>query len=71
MLFMKGTADAPECGFSRKIVGLLREADAEFSTFNILADPEVRQSLKTFSDWPTYPQLYVPSRASRVPLGRC
>lgn len=59
MLFMKGTADAPECGFSRRIVAILREHDAEFSTFNILADPEVRAGLKAFSDWPTYPQLYV------------
>ena len=59
MLFMKGSPDAPECGFSRKIVGLLREVEAEFSTFDILRDPAVRAGLKKFSDWPTYPQLYV------------
>eukprot|EP00730_Choanoeca_flexa_P001729 TRINITY_DN10758_c0_g1_i3.p2 TRINITY_DN10758_c0_g1~~TRINITY_DN10758_c0_g1_i3.p2 ORF type:complete len:325 (+),score=109.64 TRINITY_DN10758_c0_g1_i3:44-1018(+) len=59
MLFMKGTADEPECGFSRKMVALLREIDAEFSTFNILADDQVRQGLKTFSNWKTFPQLYI------------
>eukprot|EP00051_Salpingoeca_urceolata_P027250 m.480632 g.480632 ORF g.480632 m.480632 type:complete len:329 (+) comp21904_c0_seq1:182-1168(+) len=59
MLFMKGTPDEPQCGFSRKIVGLLKDAGTEFSTFNILADQTVRQELKRFSDWPTYPQLYV------------
>eukprot|EP00043_Microstomoeca_roanoka_P016683 m.171815 g.171815 ORF g.171815 m.171815 type:complete len:364 (-) comp16507_c2_seq2:174-1265(-) len=59
MLFMKGTADEPQCGFSRRMVELLRAQDAEFSTFNILADDEVRQGLKAFSNWPTYPQLYI------------
>ena len=95
MLFMKGTADEPQCGecrsssragvvllccrvfgifslphfqvalrpppagFSRSIVALLKEQNAEFSTFNILADDQVRQGLKTFSNWPTFPQLYV------------
>lgn len=59
MLFMKGTPDAPKCGFSNTIVGILREAGIEFSSFNILADEEVRQGLKDLSDWPTYPQLYV------------
>ena len=46
-------------GFSRKIVAALKAQDAKFSTFNILADAEVRAELKTFSDWPTYPQLYI------------
>jgi Grx4 family monothiol glutaredoxin len=59
MLFMKGSADAPKCGFSSKMVDLLREAGAAFGTFDILTDEEVRQGLKTFSNWPTYPQLYV------------
>ncbi|EDQ87187.1 uncharacterized protein MONBRDRAFT_38141 [Monosiga brevicollis MX1] len=59
MLFMKGTADEPQCGFSRTMVELLRSVDAEFSTFNILADDEVRQGLKTYSNWQTYPQLYI------------
>ena len=63
MLFMKGKPDAPECGFSRTIVGILQETLAAtggtFGHFDILTDPEVRQGLKTFSDWPTFPQLYV------------
>eukprot|EP01147_Barroeca_monosierra_P000552 gene552-3869_t len=59
MLFMKGTADEPRCGFSRTMVDILRQHELEFSVFNILADEEVRQGLKKYSDWPTYPQLYV------------
>jgi Grx4 family monothiol glutaredoxin len=59
MLFMKGTPAAPQCGFSRQLVGLLRERSVRYGFFNILADDEVRQGLKAFSDWPTYPQLYV------------
>jgi Grx4 family monothiol glutaredoxin len=59
MLFMKGTPAAPQCGFSRKMVGLLRERGIRYGFFNILADDEVREGLKTFSNWPTYPQLYV------------
>ncbi|CAI6332195.1 unnamed protein product [Periconia digitata] len=58
MLFMKGTPSAPQCGFSRKTVGLLREKGIRYGFFNILADDEVRQGLKEFSDWPTFPQLY-------------
>lgn len=58
MLFMKGTPEAPQCGFSNKIVGILNDAGVIFSSFNILSDPEVRQGLKEFSSWPTYPQLY-------------
>ena len=59
MLMMKGTPDAPKCGFSRKIVETLREASISFASFNILEDEEVRQGLKKYSNWPTYPQLYV------------
>ena len=59
MLFMKGTPAAPQCGFSRQLVALLRERGVRYGFFNILADDEVRQGLKTFSDWPTFPQLYV------------
>lgn len=59
MLFMKGTPAAPQCGFSRQLVSLLRERGVRYGFFNILADDEVRQGLKAFSDWPTYPQLYV------------
>jgi hypothetical protein len=54
MLFMKGTPSAPQCGFSRKLVGILREKNVRYGFFNILADEDVRQGLKTFSDWPTY-----------------
>lgn len=59
MLFMKGLPSAPKCGFSRQIVELLGNHNANYDSFNILEDEEVRQGLKTFSDWPTYPQLYV------------
>lgn len=59
MLFMKGTPEEPKCGFSRKMVALLQEQEVKFSSFNILADNDVRQGLKKFSDWPTYPQLYI------------
>lgn len=58
MLFMKGSPGEPRCGFSRKIVELLQSNDVQFSTFDILSDQEVREGLKTYSDWPTYPQLY-------------
>ena len=58
VLFMKGTPDAPRCGFSRQAVALLQEAKVKFDTFDILSDEEVRQGLKTYSNWPTYPQLY-------------
>eukprot|EP00466_Bigelowiella_natans_P016114 jgi/Bigna1/74833/fgenesh1_pg.31_\ len=59
MLFMKGEPGAEKCGFSRKIVEILKETGVGYSTFDILTDQEVRQGLKKFSNWPTYPQLYV------------
>ncbi|KAI0204745.1 glutaredoxin [Astrocystis sublimbata] len=59
MLFIKGTPSAPQCGFSRQLVALLRERSVKYGFFNILADDEVRQGLKEFADWPTYPQLWV------------
>jgi len=59
MLFMKGSPDQPQCGFSRKIVDLLNQEAIEFSSFNIFSDEEVRQGLKEYSNWPTYPQLYI------------
>ncbi|KAK6350971.1 monothiol glutaredoxin grx4 [Orbilia javanica] len=58
MLFMKGTPAEPKCGFSRQLVAILRERNIRYGFFNILKDDEVRQGLKEFSDWPTYPQLY-------------
>jgi monothiol glutaredoxin len=59
MLFMKGTKQFPACGFSNAVVQILKREGASFETFNILADSEVRQALKEYSNWPTYPQLYV------------
>ncbi|KKY26218.1 putative monothiol glutaredoxin-4 [Diplodia seriata] len=59
MLFMKGTPSAPQCGFSRQTVGLLREKGVRYGFFNILADDEVRQGLKEYAEWPTFPQLWV------------
>ncbi|XP_013385736.1 glutaredoxin-3-like isoform X2 [Lingula anatina] len=58
MLFMKGNPQEPRCGFSRQIVDILNQHGVQYSTFDILSDQTVRQELKTFSDWPTYPQLY-------------
>jgi monothiol glutaredoxin len=59
MLFMKGTRQLPACGFSNTVVQILKKEGVPFETFNILADPEMRQALKEFSNWQTYPQLYV------------
>ena len=59
MLFMKGTPSAPQCGFSRQLVGILREHGVKYGFFNILADEDVRQGLKKWADWPTYPQLWM------------
>ncbi|KAJ0250206.1 Monothiol glutaredoxin-S17 [Hirschfeldia incana] len=58
MLFMKGTPEEPRCGFSKNVVNILREEKVEFGSFDILSDNEVREGLKKFSNWPTYPQLY-------------
>ncbi|KAF8714208.1 hypothetical protein AX14_012878 [Amanita brunnescens Koide BX004] len=59
VLFMKGSPDAPRCGFSRKMVDLLREQHVDFTHFDILTDETVRQGLKKMNDWPTYPQLII------------
>ncbi|VDM91922.1 unnamed protein product [Onchocerca ochengi] len=59
MLFMKGTPEAPKCKFSKKIIELLAEVNAAYSFFDILKDDEIRQGLKEYSNWPTYPQLYL------------
>ena len=58
VLFMKGTRDEPRCGFSRKVVDAVRATGVPFGTFDILSDEDVRQGLKEYSNWPTYPQLY-------------
>lgn len=59
MLFMKGSPSSPQCGFSRQLVAILREHQVRFGFFDILKDDNVRQGLKKFSDWPTFPQLYM------------
>ena len=59
MLFMKGTRQFPACGFSNTVVQILKKESVPFETFNILADGDIRQGLKEYSSWPTYPQLYV------------
>lgn len=59
VLFMKGTKEAPMCGFSDKVVAILTKLRTEFLDIDVLSDPELRESLKVFSDWPTFPQLYI------------
>jgi len=59
VLFMKGTSQMPQCGFSSRIAGVLNYMGVEFKDVNVLADEGVRQGIKDFSDWPTIPQLYV------------
>ena len=59
ILYMKGTPDFPQCGFSAQTVGALRACTAKFAHVNIFEDPEVREALKSYSNWPTFPQLYV------------
>ncbi len=59
VLFMKGTALFPQCGFSSRAVAILDHLDVPFETVDVLQDPEIRQGIKEFSDWPTVPQLYV------------
>jgi monothiol glutaredoxin len=59
VLFMKGTKQFPMCGFSGQVVQILSKLGVEFSTVNILDDPAIRQGMKEFSEWPTFPQLYV------------
>ncbi len=59
MLFMKGSPAMPQCGFSAAVVEVLKQVGAPFGSFNILADQEIREGLKQYSNWPTYPQLYV------------
>ena len=59
VLFMKGTPDFPQCGFSAQTAGALRKLGAQFHAVNIFDDAEMREALKRFSNWPTYPQLYL------------
>jgi monothiol glutaredoxin len=59
VLFMKGTPDFPQCGFSAQTVAALRAVGADFKHVNIFEEPELREALKRYSNWPTFPQLYV------------
>jgi len=59
VLFMKGTALFPQCGFSSRAIAILDRLGATYETVDVLQDPEVRQGIKEYSDWPTIPQLYV------------
>ncbi len=59
VLFMKGTKSMPQCGFSSRVAGVLNFMGVEFQDVNVLADDEIRQGIKDYSDWPTVPQLYV------------
>lgn len=59
VLFMKGSPDQPMCGFSAKVVNILKHLGTSYATLDILQDDELREGLKLFADWPTFPQLYV------------
>ena len=58
-LFMKGTPDAPQCGFSMAVSNMLKILEVKFNGVNVLADQSIREGIKVFSDWPTIPQLYI------------
>ncbi|WP_424986813.1 Grx4 family monothiol glutaredoxin [Microbulbifer sp. S227A] len=59
VLFMKGTKEMPQCGFSSRVAGVLNYMGVQYADVNVLADESMRQGIKDFSDWPTVPQLYV------------
>lgn len=59
VLYMKGTPDFPQCGFSGRVVQVLQLCNAEYKAVNIFEDPEIREALKEYSNWPTFPQLYI------------
>ena len=59
VLFMKGTPDAPQCGFSMAVSNVLKHLNVDFKGINVLEDENLRQGIKDFSDWPTIPQLYI------------
>ena len=58
-LFMKGTPDSPQCGFSMAVSNVLKHLNVNFKGVNVLEDPNLRQGIKDYSDWPTIPQLYI------------
>ena len=59
VIFMKGTPDFPQCGFSANVVGILHYFDIKFTSFNVLEDEQIRQGIKKYSNWPTIPQIYI------------
>ncbi len=59
MLFMKGNKERPQCGFSKQVVEVLNQLTSDYATFDVLSDPEMREAIKVYSDWPTIPQLYI------------
>jgi monothiol glutaredoxin len=59
VLYMKGTPDFPQCGFSSRVVQVLQACNAKYRAVNIFEEPELREALKEYSNWPTYPQLYI------------
>jgi monothiol glutaredoxin len=59
LLYMKGTPESPQCGFSAQAVSILKNYDVPFKSFDVLEDEDIRGAIKEFSDWPTIPQLYV------------
>lgn len=59
VLFMKGQPEAPQCGFSARAIAILAELGAEYASVNVLEDPEIREGIKEYGQWPTIPQLYV------------
>ena len=60
-LFMKGTPEVPQCGFSMAVSNVLKHLEVKFNGINVLDDPEIREGIKIYSDWPTIPQLYIKS----------
>ncbi len=59
VLFMKGTPDFPQCGFSANVVGILNHFGLTYQSYNVLEDLELREGIKSYSDWPTIPQIYI------------
>ena len=59
VLFMKGTREFPQCGFSNRVITILENLEVKYQEYDVLANPELLESIKEFSDWPTIPQLYV------------
>ena len=59
VLFMKGTREFPQCGFSKRVITILENLEVKYQEYDVLANPKLRENIKEFSDWPTIPQLYV------------